>query len=656
MAEWKRVLWSKKHVLLIGILLMMNVLFGYMQCNETQDISRTGEALEAYVEGYPDYIERTVEQAENMATLGLLSNRDSYLYRNIEKTVRDFTNLRHQVLEVGENRGVVLFGQFELTDFLLLGYGIYLILMFTGEYRKGLSLLVFSTPKGRGRLGVARLGILITGLFGMTLLLYGCNVALVNHMYPGMQVLRALQSIPEFQKCTFEISILEYLLFVVGIKYLACITACLLLYACISHFRGSGALVVFGGVFLGEMLLYYVLLPTSSLNYLKFLNVYALLKGNDGFLYYYNMNCFGRPVTLLFVQLLVCVVVSGIGFLLTIWGLQKKPFEGFSFLRRIADAWKRFIQGKKSVGTPFFWEGRKILVSQYGFFIILAVFYLALSSAVKTGYRDFRNQAEVKYYKEFAGPITEKKLKEINKLETKNTKYYNNSVKNRDKFNEEIRKAGGEVPDSVYSGLAEAERNIAKFEYLLPALRKVQEQMQTSYEYMQKTGKQLSLIEPFAYDMLLHLDYKTYARNLLYSFLGMILVLSGVMTVERTANMKLLLASQWGGRGRVLRNKILWTILLSIAISLPIHMIQFIRIGKVFPYMSVWEPIQSLPMLQQFPLQVSIRGYLILIYLYRSFLATLCGTAVLWISSRCKNRVNCIVICLMFLFLGTLLM
>lgn len=647
MAELRRCLINKKNLLLLFILVLTNITFIFVQCNDTQKITKTGDELVEYIDSYQAYVDSTLENVDKMRILSSLGNKEDYITGNLDKTAKDFSAISGTQLEYGENRGVVIFSEFELTNLLLVGYGVYLIQIFTGEYRKGLSLLVFSTAGGRRKLGLQRIGILALGLTVAAAILYGSSWLTVAVRYPGMNPSRAIQSVPEFMKCTFMLSIGEYMLGVVLVKLLAAFVLSLILYACISLVRNVVAIIICGGLVLAEVLLYKLIIPTSIYNVFKYLNLYGLLGAGDGFRYYYNINLFNKPVTLLYAQLGFGLILMVVAVVLVLIGQGIRPIEFFSVFRQLIDKIARFVQRKKPVLNGFLWEGYKVLVSQFGLIIIAVVFYLAVSASVDTQYQDFRNWIEVDYYRQFAGPVTEEKLNEVRTLEAKYTKYYNNALKN---LGNDGGSSGGTSSGSSSSGTktssqVQNEMAVNRYGALLDPLRNVLANMESSYEYSQKTGITVHLIEPFSYDMLIKYDNKTFQRNLLYCLIGVVLVFSGIMNYERASNTEMLLHTMPYGRKRIIRNKVLWVVIISLLFSLPIHLIQYYRIAQVFPFEHLDYAVQSVEMFRSFPIRISLRAFIIGMYTLRGLISTGGGIAVMYASRKCKTRVSCIAIC-----------
>ena len=113
MAEFRRCVLNRKNGIILLILLVINLAFCTMQCNDTQQITKTGEELQAYLDYYPEYLINTLQNAEDLQLLNFFGDKNTFSARNLEKTVSDFASMQEVTLDAGENRGVVLLTNFE---------------------------------------------------------------------------------------------------------------------------------------------------------------------------------------------------------------------------------------------------------------------------------------------------------------------------------------------------------------------------------------------------------------------------------------------------------------------------------------------------------------------------------------------------------------
>ena len=222
MAEIKRVLFSRKMMILFVLMLAMNCVFFALECRDEREITKQGEELKEYIEKYPEFLASVSENADVFSTISIMKNTKTFSGRNIEKTAKDYARLK-VIPEYGENRGIVSFSNYVTIDILLIAIVLFAVVCFTDERRKGLSGIVKCTKKGRMSLGLHRICItvlaaIITASVFVIALIICCTV-----IFGDCGLCRPLQSIPEFKLCPYEISIGGYLLVSVFMKALAVI-------------------------------------------------------------------------------------------------------------------------------------------------------------------------------------------------------------------------------------------------------------------------------------------------------------------------------------------------------------------------------------------------------------------------------------------------
>lgn len=648
MFEIKRVIFSKLNILTCVLLLLLNVIFCVYTCNDARALTLEGDELEAYFGNYKAFVEKTLESADILGSLSVFGNPDSFSSRNIKKTAEDYSQMQEIQIVSGDNRAVAVYFNYRLGGVLLLIYGIFLVLCFNEERNKGLLPIIRSTVRGRGTLAAVRLGIYTLAMLVMAFLLSISSVLVVSVIYPGTQWNRSIQSVPEFMRCTLRTDLAGSLGIDMLLRALAAIALGLLLYALISVLKTGISVFIFGGVILGEYLLYKLIIPTSVFAGLRDVNLYAALMEPDVFKGYRNVNIFGYPVSLLFCLAGLAVLGALAGMLVIIIMSRRGAMSDSGILAELADQIGRAVDRRRFCSPAFIWECRKVLIDQKGLLIIALVFYLAFSGSQASLYKDLRNSYETYWYEFYAGTLTSERIAEIDanheKLETRLVRMYNNKAKLEEQI-ARIEMAGGDSSIPA-TDLCNLELKIAKLEKELGGLRRVVNQVRVEEEYMQKTGRALELVEPYTYELLLKHDYRTCQSNRLYIIIAVVCTFSGIMAFENRSHMEVILNSQYRGRRRIIVNKIMLTVLIASITALSIHMLQFVQIGKAYGYNNTEAPVQCIAFLSDFLLPVTIRGYLILLYAGRCLTAALTGLAAMLVSFVTKDRIACMSICI----------
>ena len=646
MHEFLRVIINRRTLLLFLLVLFLNITFCIYQCNDSKEITLTEEALQEYLDNYPEYLKQTQQNVTLLQGLSLYKNGNQFAIKNIQKTAKDYEKLQGIELTAGENRGITIYSGFSLTHFLVLAFAVFLVIRFTEEQKKGLHLLVRTTAKGRNMLLLNRIEILCICMFMEAFVLYGSNLVVVSVLYPGAEWGRAIQSVPEFMKCMYGISIGQYLVWDILLKAFAGILVGMLLLTLSVLLSTTAAMVCFIVIMSLEYILYITIIPTSVLAGLKYLNICGIMFGREGFINYLNLDFLGHPVELNLMQtgISIALFITLTAVSLIICCRTKHSSNGrlAIWLDRIASWYSRH----RLCPGGFIWEARKLLIYQKGLIILILAGYLAYSAAMEYRYADLRNPYEMMWYEEYAGPLSYDKLEAMNTKLSKLERRLEWLIKECERLSEKLMEYYDDPMQMqmISSKISDYQEEIVELQKTISGLQKVKEQAEAGLEYMEKTGKELWLLEPYTYHLLLKNDYRTYQRNCMYILIAIIGAFSGCMAYENKYHMESMLHTLYRGR-RTILDKLLIVACFSALTALGIHMIQFVQIGKAFAYHAMDYPVQSIECMRSFPINVTIRGYLCLLFGWRCLCSAAAGALVAGISYITKDRVTCLAVC-----------
>ncbi|MBE5931210.1 MAG: hypothetical protein E7268_09195 [Lachnospiraceae bacterium] len=636
MLELKRILWNGRTMLLFGILLLLHGIFFVFQCNEEKSITPVGEELTAYLDGYDDYMISVQDNVTMMKENPLFSADDSFVYRNLIKTGEDYAKISDITPVEGENRGVMAVLQFTLSTFILLLVGVYIVLCFLAERQKGLYLLVRCTERGRTVLSLQRIGILCLGVFGAAVILYGTIFVISSVIFPGCDMGRPVQSIPELGSIIGHYSIGEYFFLYVLRKAVGCLFACLLLYFCMSLFRSSFCIVAFFLLMLGEYALYAFIIPTGRWSVFKYINLYTYTFCGTDYAHYYNLNVFGKPLNIVGTSDWFVLIGTVVMVLVCLFQYARQyPRSEYRTLK-VIEKLRVFVSRHKPSCSLMTWEFKKVMFSQKGLFIMAILIYLAYSASVESNYMDFRSKYVTHWYEDFAGEITEESVQRMYDTRTEmeeDIARWQASVLSlqEDRMKNLMMGADTAMIDRLISGL---EESIQENERQIIGLNVVLEQAEDGLEYSLRTGNTVMLIDSGAYELLLQNDKQTISRNYLYTLLTVVLVLSGIMACEKASHMEMMLHSLYRGRAQTMVRKIVIMLAVCIVTTLSVHLVQYFQIGEVLTFTDKEVLVQSIPCVRSFPLAITIGQYLYFIYGVRVVMSVLMGSAVMYLSSK----------------------
>lgn len=634
MSEFRRVLLCRKTILIMLISSLLGGVFFLYDCASEKEITLSGEELTAYIESYPKLLRSIRENAENFSGLAALSG--GFSAENIRKTADDYSKLTAVKPASGNNKGFVLLSGYVTGDILILAVTLLVSASFCEERNKGLNLLVRSTKNGRKRLSVQRVGIIITAAIMSSISVHFLCYWLAALFCGDMGIFRPIQSVPEFSLCPYPMTISDYLVLSVLLKAIGAAVSGLLLYLLSAFFEPMLAFGIFGGATAFELVFYGTILPTDNFAPLKFCNIAAILRTDIFFREYCNLNIFGNAI-----NFLTCAVFSvGFIFFLLIVAccmFTSNSVENYSLGSRSLDRIGSFIS-RKAMPLPLpVWELKKIFISQKGAIIIVVVIYIAVSSAFQYRYViPAYSKFEDMYYEKFDGIITEEMLKEMT---AEYDRVYNVQRALYEDYMTELEANDFHLTDDL----------IPKYNRLVD----MQEQLITLDDFMKKTDKALAytnstgikieLIKPKIYELLLVRDTATTDKNALYILLAMVGAFAGICAEESRCNMNAVLRSTVKGRGRLTAVKLGIIAITSILVTASVFAPQVILIGDG-GYNDLFAAAQSLEFLRFVPFEISILGYLVLMFLVRMFSAFSVGAGVMLISHYCGSRINAVCI------------
>ncbi len=631
MNELKR-LYSKKTLFILAALIIINMGLFMLSCAPEREITLTGEALESYIDEYPEFLEKTKENGRNMSVLNMY--KSGFAADNIRKTAEIYSKLEDITVKSGDNRGAVLLLQYELTDIFLLAFLLIMAVQLLSERKKGLANLIRSTLKGRGTPYFQRMAVLAFSAIAAGFLLYGGNYVgmLISFGEGGMS--RSIQSLPEFMQCPYNITIAQYFMMSLALKITACFMAASAFFIVISLFGTAAAYTIAALLTVAELLLYVLIIPVSAVNVLKYINIFSIIKCIDFLSVCRNLNIFGKAVPAL--ECNIVFLSAGIAIILAVGYIVhgKMYVRSRNIFERVTEKIAGITEKLSFQRTLFGWEAYKLLVKQGGIIFMTAAFILTLTASLKYDYFYPINPTEEKWYNKFHGEITAEAVetgeKNLDRLED-SIEYYQSKIDELLSYGE-----GKYNPESLNSYMNFLGQSIEDRDGLLPVL----ENMRDGLVYTERTGNVVYLIKPYAYDLLIQRDEQTRNRASLYILIGIIGAVSGVFAYDRQNNMKSTLLSSYRGRKVLTTAKIGIVLIVCVITCVSLHLIQFIQIGRLLGYNDISVPVQSLMFMRDFKPYISISEYLFLLFAVRAAAACLVGLVCTSVSRLCTDTMS----------------
>lgn len=635
MNEWNRILSDRRRrIAILCIPILCLFLFFYQKCDgnfgalatdsedyrkllETYGGSPPAEIAEAFpdrwaleknemrlliqaehLRDYSRYLNRVQEQAKNMQASSLFNgNRNSFVYRNILKTAEDFAGCSADGVYLGNDRAVQDWLAFSWSDWGFLAVILLLVMSFLEERQKGLNAIIRSCPAGRGKLQCSRLLILLFYSAGMTLLLYYLPLILSLCLDGGWGDLsRPVQSLAEFQKCTSQISIFQFLLQFFLVKTACGILLGVLIWFLLSFLEHVQLCWMLTAAGLAVEYLLYTLVPTQSIfSPLRHVNVFSYVFTTRLYTEYVNINFFSFPVGQRTLQLTLLAVVITLLSVTTMWVLTKRyPFGNRDWLGKWIHLWNRVGDAVRRHLGLYGFELYKLMFLSAGGILLVLGFMLTQNIESNSGsYYRVEDGVYRQYVAEVQGPVTQ----------------------------------------STYDYMAEA-RQMLQYSEMYTS------EFEAALDRLEQT---LSDLDDNAWivDEVLFLNvygeksWRLPRKNGLIAMIFLVVCLSSLYTCEQNGDVQRILRSTPGGRERLFWAKY--------AVSLSIMLLVWLRVfvgewrsaleymGSIIPS----APCSSISMVKDYPMTVGT--FLILLYLSKAVGLLVLMHLCIFICERCRG-------------------
>lgn len=567
-----------------------------------------------YLSGYGKYLAGIQSQSELQSQSSLFGKPGSFARRNLAKTAEDFEKILGVQVEFGNSRGLERWLDFGLGDYFHLLAIAVIVMSFLEERRRGLWPAVRATCGGRGRLGLTRLGILLTGSLLATVLYSFLPFAVSMCFHGGWgDLTRPLQSVESFGTCPLKISIVQWLLQFFAMKVLSGVLIGLLLWCVLGSITNPQfSVAVLGTTLAAEFVLYEYLPVQSFLNILKYFNIFAYVHTSTLYTDYLNVNLFGFPVGIRTIAWWGLGAVGSLGVLWMIFIQRKRRPEGNRdhlsrasvMVNRVLDV----VRSRLSIGG---WEGYKTLVYQYGLLLLALVFVISgkltfldsdITSSVDATYEA--------YIADMEGPIDER----------------------TDAYLARARELAEESPDAAL---------------LLQALDKVEARVTALRERAAKGRYEPWVANEYDYSIVYGPQSQNQQRlNAAIAILMTAILTASLCAFERQAGVLPMVRSTPGGRGRLFRRKALTAALLGAFVWACVYIRELVFVLYEYPMLTAMAvPIGNFDSLAQFPLNLTMGQYVALLYAVRLLMLILTAETSLALGAFCSNVRTAYLLC-----------
>lgn len=542
-------------------------------------------AEEQEVANYGSYLDSIQNKKDSLNGISIFAARKTggFASENIRKSAEDFRALSSEGIRWAPSKTVTSAMTNQGTDVLLVLFSFLLVggLIFE-EKQKGLFFVTRCTRYGRGCCILSKLSALFLNCFAGTALLYGVNLLYFGLAAGFPDMTARLQSLAPYRGSSLSISILGFIALSVLTKALVLFAAGAALTA-ICILSENGTLPYFCGLLLwtASWCLYRFIPAASKAGVLKYVNLFGVLRAEDVYGAYLNLNLFGHPVSRIPLSwLFLCVVLcAGAGCSLLFF----IKCERFGYRKALRPVLFRF----RPHASAFRHEAYKLLVTNHGL-LVLTVFCFLIGCSVFQ--RVYTPTTQEKYYLDIMlrleGELTEEKAALIRAESAR----FQEAFAEIEKIDSSV--ASGEIDGETGEAMKLKWYGVTAF---YPQFRRVEQQLASAQENGSK----------FLYDTGYLYLFGISGDGALSDFLllttGILLAFSQAISMEyQSGAWAVLGATALGKRGVLARKAAVCALAASVFSVIP-FVFRWIRIAQVFPTHGLFFSVQNLPCYQGFP-------------------------------------------------------
>lgn len=615
----------------------------YLQFTDTlareQSLIEEIYAEQQKVAGYGDYLRSIQENKTALSDIAIFGgpDKDSYSWRNVQKSSRDYAALGTQDIIFTPARGITGAMENAWTELLLLlSVMLFVGSLITEEKEKKLFLITRSTRHGILHSITAKLAALLLHCTLLTAVFYLISLFFYGLQTGGFPLSAPLQSLAPYGESCLPISIMEYLI-------LSVLTKALVLF-------GIGGVLSFLGIlcsitalpFLSgagimgfSALLYYVIPAGSPLAVFKYLNPLGLLKTENLYAGYLNFNLFGYPLsrTVLSLALLLLLCMgSSLGSILLFSKAQNQevlhlrlpfsiPFRPHTGLLRH--------------------ESYKLLITNHALVLLLLFAGLLCYGNLEHVYRPSVSE---QYYRDIMEVLEGELNREKEALILSEKARYEEAFETIRRL-DELTASGALSADSADALKARADMTLCFY----PAFQRAESQ----YDRICREGG--SFVYDTGYLYLFGVLENSLPIDFLLLSVGVILTVSGTITMEYQSGSLLLLSPTRVGRRKVFGCKFGICVTVSCLLALVPLLCRICRIRAVYPLRSPGAPLGSIAHFADSMLPLSLMPAVIFFALMQMGAALLVAVLTLLLSLWRKQLLQTIFFALLALVVPLLL-
>ena len=592
------------------------------------------------VDSYYEYLEKVQKNKSDLNGISIFAEnkKNNFSGRNIDKSALDYKKMGDVKTKFYPSKGVKGAMENHITDLLLI-MAVFLVAggLIYEEKEKKLFYITRATAGGRGKsIGAKILTSLICNVI-IALLLVGENIIFYGFTVGFGDVTRSIQSVYGYMESCLKINVWQYMVLSVITKAMVmfAISTILIFVAVIT--KHVFAMYLAGGLAALVGALAYGFIPAySTWSWVKYLNFVGILKTQNLYGAYLNLNIAGEPVSRTLLSLITLAVYIIIGTSAAV----------ISFLK-----WTNMECAK----TSFMWHKRKNITDKlmghecYKIMIVNRGLMIFLIFSILIGYKILTKEYNVspmeEYYKSMMckldGDITQEKEKLIKTEKARYDKIFAQikKVDEMENMGQIDSEKANTLRDNLYS-------EVSFYQAFKRVLRQYDNVKSGSCKFIYDTG----------YLYILGVKEDGIMDIFLLQTLAIIFLFYNTMVMERQKNMWGLLSATAKGKGKIIREKVAICSLFTVILSLLTVSLRIIKIAQNYTLKNPGASVKSIPEYSKMPIGVPVAGWIALMIVIQTMVLLIIMAVVLFISGKMRTPMQVLFILVLILVVPLILM
>lgn len=663
MEEIKRVVFTKKRVLLLVILVLYStvlflkpLMYGFDQTQREefdvymdtyrdmsiQEIKKELDSLLAsgtslmdlgyggmefywqleHIEEYPQFLKHIQKQADSMLNISIFQSNDE----TVLKTAADYKRMEGANLTLGHDYAVISVLDHTASDWLLGIYMVVIAFSFMKERKRGMWNLVCASPGGRVTLPLMRVLTLAVAAGLGTVLFTGTEVVGGWIRHGGADELnRIVQSVTLLKGFPLPMTTGQFWLFYVALRFLGAFIIGVVFWLFFEAIPDWRVAAIAFALFVGFEWVVYDLLPADYM--MDTVNLFMWLSPRTMLLSYEVLNPFGLAMGRLETYLVAIGIIALIALaVILICTRVRKPNSGFAWLARLAEFWRKRTAAVGFHKSLLFHEIHKLLVIGRGVLVFLAALLICVSAA-KDPYLGSDPSVSMSleaYYRQSQGIVSDKQEDFLQKKKAELSQRQAEYASLQERYqNGDISGTEYHITSLQYHDLAEKEAALRQYEADLQALKSID----NAY-----------IVPHWVYAELFGIESSTANTLLVISLAAVSLICILYSSTEASTGMTKARRATVRGRKQALTARYGAAWLLTVVICAVIWGTQILLLSASYeglPFLNA--PICCLQYFRSMPSGWSILGYWTMLTAGRTAAMCVWSTLLLWAADRLQK-------------------